>query len=312
MHTSTLVRSGRHQTKQRSVCQGPLLVKIGGAAVDQAEEHGALFEALCDLHRAERAAGGGVVLVHGGGVTVDRRLERLGMVSERREGIRITPPEHIDEVVAGLAGSVNKKLVGRIQRCGVPAVGLCLGDGLIANSRQAGGYSFDPGRVGEIDGGNPRLMELLIGGGFMPVLCSIGLDDAGHPLNINADDAATGLAGLLDCRALILLTDVEGVLDAKGRLLDELTPDEIERRISRGEIRDGMIPKVRGAARAARVSQTPVTITSWNQPGKLVRLARGESIGTRIVMEHTAEPASIPNSFPAVPALASTAWSDLL
>jgi len=245
------------------------------------------------------------VLIHGGGKAVDRRLDRLGLVSERRDGIRITPPEHIDEVVAGLAGSVNKQVVGHIQRHGVPAVGLCLGDGFIAHSFKATGYKFDPGRVGESRGGNPELIHLLLGNGFMPVLCSIGLDEQGLPLNINADDAAAGLACLLECRGLVLLTDVNGVLDAHGTLIDELSPEQVEQNIAGGAITGGMIPKVRGAMQAAQASRAPVTIASWNDPQGLMGLVHGQSVGTRVL------PGDMAPAITTV-AYAATPWSDLL
>jgi acetylglutamate kinase len=306
MHSSTLVK---HKTSSSASSlierSGPLLIKLGGAAIDQAEQHGALFRALCELHRAANGNGEGVVLIHGGGKAVDRRLERLGLISERRDGIRITPPEHIDEVVAGLAGSVNKQVVGEIQRCGVPAVGLCLGDGFTAKSFKATGYKFDPGRVGEIRGGNPRLIHLLLSAGYMPVLCSIGLDEHGQPLNINADDAAAGLACLLDCRGLVLLTDVAGVLDAQGQVITEMTSQEVEQRIASGEIQGGMIPKVRGAMQVAQASRAPVIITSWHDPAALLRLGDGESVGTRIL------PGELAASATSV-SYAATPWSDLL
>lgn len=284
---------------------GPLLIKLGGVAIDQAEEHPDLFRAFCDIHRALREEGDGVVLIHGGGKAVDRRLERLGLISERRDGIRITPPEHIDEVVAGLAGSVNKQVVGHIQRHGVPAVGLCLGDGFIAHSFKATGYKFDPGRVGEIRGGNPELIHVLLSSGFMPVLCSIGLDEHGLPLNINADDAAAGLACLLECRGLVLLTDVNGVLNAHGEVISELSPEQVEQKIVNGEISGGMIPKVRGAMQAAQASRAPVTIASWNDPQALMGLVNGRTVGTRVLPGE---------NVPAITtiAYAATPWSDLL
>lgn len=289
----------------RRLRAAPIMVKLGGAAIDRADEHPALFKALCDLHQEAQAEGGGVVVIHGGGAAVDRRLQRLGLVSERRDGIRITPDEHIDEVVAGLAGSVNKELVGQLQRHGAPAVGLCLGDGLLAHSRKATGYAFDPGRVGEIVGGEPRLLEVLLRDGFLPVLCSIGLDEYGEPLNINADDAAAALAGILKCRELILTTDVPGVLDATGQLIEELTADEIEQRIASGEIRGGMIPKVRGALRAAQASAAAVTIMAWSDPAALRKLGRGQCVGTRII-------APMPRPREDGASFAPAPWSDLL
>jgi acetylglutamate kinase len=284
---------------------GPILVKLGGAAIDQANDHPELFQAICDLHRRAQVDGSGVVLVHGGGKAVDRQLERLGFTTERRDGIRITPPGQIEQIVGVLAGSVNKSLVGHIQQFGVPAVGLCLSDGNFADCAKADHYSFDPGCVGEVRGGNPKLIDLLLGSGFLPVLSSIGLDEQGKALNINADDAAGALATVLGCRELILFTDVPGVLDASGRIIEELTAEDIEARIASGEISGGMIPKVRGALQAAREAKAPAVITAWNNRESLAKLAAGERVGTRVLHE---TPASV-----AVEAsYAATPWSDLL
>jgi acetylglutamate kinase len=267
-------------TNAHHVQSGPLVVKLGGKALDDPAQSPWLWDALCTLHRSHA---GGVVLVHGGGGAVDRKLARLGLQTERREGIRITPADHLDEIVAVLAGSLNKSLVGWVQRSGVAAVGLCLGDGRSARTVKTSRYEFDPGHVGEIAGGDPRLLVTLLDGGFMPVLCSIGLDDHGRPLNINADEAAAGIAALLHAAGLILLTDVPGVLDGSGRLMDELGESQIETLIAAGTIHGGMIPKVRGAAQAARVAGVAATIASWNGPEDLLRLARRERAGTRIV-----------------------------
>ncbi|MCC6660924.1 MAG: acetylglutamate kinase [Phycisphaerales bacterium] len=258
----------------------PMVVKIGGAALDDAARASELWRALAETHAA---TGGRLIVVHGGGRAVDEHLARLGMVSERREGIRITPREQIDEIVGVLAGRVNKAVVGALHAAGVPAVGLCLGDGGISRTARATGYSFDPGFVGEIRGGDPRLLTLLIGAGFPPVVSSIGLDEQGRPLNVNADDAAAGLARIVGASRLVLMTDVPGILGADRRLIARLTPREVEGLIDRGVVSGGMIPKARAAARAAEASGSPCTICSWNAPGDLIRLARGEPAGTSVV-----------------------------
>ena len=284
---------------------GPILVKLGGAAIDRAEEIPQLFQALCELHENAQRDGSGVVIVHGGGAAVDRQLQKLSMTTERRDGIRITPPDQIEQIVGVLDGSVNKQLVGQFQKCGIAAVGLCLSDGMFADCRKANGYSFDPGCVGEVRGGNPKLIDLLLGSGFMPVLSSIGLDEHGKPLNINADDAAGALAAVLGCRELILLTDVPGVFDSAGNIIDELTEEEIEQRIAAGEIKGGMIPKVRGALQAAREAGAPAVITSWNDPEVLTKLGRGERVGTRVLHQSMMKSAGA-NS------IAAAAWCDQL
>ena len=257
----------------------PLVVKIGGAALDDPSQTPWLWEALCELHHGRA---GGIVLVHGGAKAIDRKLKRLGFTTERREGLRLTPPEQIDEIVAVLAGSVNKALVGWVQRFGVPAVGLCLGDGLSIRTAKTTRFDFDPGRVGEVTGGHPRLIATLLGAGFMPVLCSIGLDEHGSPLNVNADEAAAGVASVIDAAEMIFLTDVPGVLNAQGGVYEDLDAAQIEASIASGEIHGGMIPKVRGALQAANEAGVPATIASWNGPGDLLKLARGERAGTRI------------------------------
>jgi acetylglutamate kinase len=257
-----------------------MLIKLGGAAVDEAVAHPALFTALAGLHRD---LAGGLVLVHGGGAAVDRRLDRLGLASEKRQGIRITPPDQIDEVVATLAGLVNKRLVGLLRRAGVRAVGLCLGDGGTARCTTARQYDFDPGRVGEVAGIDAQLLDTLLDAGFLPVVCSIGLDDDGAALNINADDAAAALAAHLRTAGLVLLTDEPGVRGGDGVVLDELNEEQVERLIGSGGIFGGMIPKVRSALHVAAAAGAPVTIASWSDPAVIRRLARGEPVGTRII-----------------------------
>lgn len=267
---------------------GPIVVKVGGAALDAPAEAAAIANTISALHRAWPS---GIVVVHGGGTEVDRHLGRLGMKSEKREGIRITPAQHIEEIVAVLAGKMNKRLVGQLQQQGVPAVGLCLGDGFLVRTVKAAHYLFDPGHVGRAVGGDPLLVQTLLPAGFLPVLCSIGLDSQGLPLNVNADDAAADVARLLGASSLMLLTDVPGVLDGAGNLLSQLTPEEVERRIAWGEITGGMVPKVRSAIATANEARIPVIIASWRDAAKFQNLSHAKWPGTRIVPA-TASPES--------------------
>lgn len=257
-----------------------MVVKIGGAALDDPAKASALWEAVVDSHRA---LAGRLALVHGGGAAVDRHLERLGIRSERREGIRITPREQIDEVVAVLGGRVNKAIVGALQRLGMPAAGLCLGDGGTARTVKATGYGFDPGFVGEIEGGDPRLVRTLMEAGVLPVLSSIGLGPEGEPLNVNADDAAAGVAQIIEAGVLVLMTDVAGILDGEKKLIERIGAAEVESLIGAGVIHGGMIPKARAAVRAAERAGIPCTITSWNRPQDLVLLAEGGRAGTGVL-----------------------------
>lgn len=282
----------------------PLVVKLGGALMDDAAAFGGVFDALGALHHSlHQSRHGGLVIVHGGGKAVDRQLSRLGIVTERREGIRITPPEAVEQVTGVLAGSMNTQLMGLLLARGVPAVGLTLSDGFLAHAARCTRYAFDPGCVGELTHGDAALLTHLLGGGYLPVLSSIGVDAEGGFLNINADDAAAQLAGILQASGLLLLTDVPGVRDAEGRTIDRLTAAEAEALIASGVIHGGMITKVRGAVRAAEASGVPVVIASWSDPAALGALATGGRVGTAVVAAATpAAPPALPLASHQVPA----------
>lgn len=262
---------------------GPIVVKVGGAPLEDAAVAPALLEAIADLHLEHDA---GIALVHGGGRAVDRQLERLGMVTERREGIRITPPDQLDQIVGVLAGTMNKRLVGELLRLNIGAVGLCLGDADAVPTRKAAGFSFDPGRVGEPIPQEPgrgvdrlNLLCTLLRERFLPVISSIGIDFQGQFLNVNADDAAAGVAQIVGAAALVLMTDVPGVLDAEKRVISELDRTRIDALIASGVISGGMVPKVRAAADVAVRSGTPVVIMSASECSDLVQIARISSPG---------------------------------
>lgn len=258
----------------------PVVIKLGGLAVESPERAGDLLRAIAEAHRAGHS-GGGVVLVHGGGKAVDEHLARLGIVSERREGLRVTGEREIGEIVSVLAGKVNKSIVGALQSAGAPAVGMCLGDGGFARCRRISPGGVDIGFVGEVVGGDPRLLRVLLDEGFMPVLSPIGFDESGHALNINGDDAAAGAASIVGARLLVLLTDVPGVLDEHTNVIESLDAERAASLVESGVISGGMIPKVRAAVAAADRAGVPAVIASWNDAGVIVALVRGEAGGTR-------------------------------
>lgn len=268
---------------------GPVVVKAGGTTLEDPATAASVVSAVVAWSRRP----GGVVFVHGGGRAVDRQLERLGMTSERREGIRITPAEMVEEIAGVLAGSFNKRVVSMVERAGGRSVGLCLGDWGVARTRKTRKYAFDAGRVGEVvDGGKGEVLRLLVGAGVVPVVASVGIDEAdGGFLNVNADDAASGVARAVGAEALVLVTDVPGIMDGAGAVVAEVRLGErgvrdagesrtIEGMIAGGEITGGMIVKARAAGEAARAAGTPVVIVS----GKDVEaLSGGERVGTRVV-----------------------------
>jgi acetylglutamate kinase len=240
-----------------------LVVKIGGGALDGTTPDAALMEALAGLIARETRQ---VVIVHGGGSVVDAHIRKVGLEPMRRDGIRITPREHIGEVVAVLAGRINKAVVGGLRRAGAPGVGLCLADAGFETEIDTS-LGFDAGRVGTVTGGDALALRVLLDAGLAPVICSIGIDAEGEALNVNADTAAAGVACALGASEMLLLTDVAGI--------DEL--------IATGVVRNGMVPKARAGAQAASMIGAPVTIASWRDPESLRILCEGGRTGTRVV-----------------------------
>jgi acetylglutamate kinase len=274
---------------------GPFVLKIGGTTLEAQSTQRTLWDALLSLHERLSAKGSGVVVVHGGGKAVDSIIAQLGMPTRREQGLRITPPEQMEVIAGVLAGSVNKRLVGCINAAAIAssrsarAVGLCLGDGDAFPTERAT-LPFDAGRVGEVvpasddtaEHQTPPLLRALLGSGFLPVLSSIGIDSEGGLLNVNADDAAAGIARMVRASTLALLTDVPGVKGADGRVIPSLRESEAHALIASGVIAGGMIPKVRSALATAKATGSPVVVLSAD-PAQVQELLQGKDAGTKFV-----------------------------
>ena len=255
----------------------PLVVKLGGALIDDAAAMRATVRAIAAL---EALAPGSTVIVHGGGAAVDRQLSRLGMQTQRHEGIRITPPEQMEQIAGVLAGATSARLTGALLADGVRAVGMTLASGGLTQARVAARSGIDLGRVGEITGGCADVVHALLEDGLVPVISSVAADAQGEPLNVNADDAAVAVARIVRARALVFLTDVPGVRGADGGVLAQLDRTDAESLIAAGVISGGMIPKVRGAVDAAERCGAPVVIAGWSDPDALATIAAGGIAGT--------------------------------
>jgi acetylglutamate kinase len=265
-----------HSTTFRDI--RPIVIKIGGSTLEDIGKLGSLWSALVRV-AAERP----VVLVHGGGKAVDALLSKLGMTVERKQGLRVTPDDQMGLIAGVLAGTVNKQLVGAINAAGGAgggrAVGLALGDGSMVECRQ---ISADLGRVGNVSGGDAEVVKVLLGARFLPVVSCIGADALGGLLNVNADDAAAGIAKAVGAASLVLLTDVPGIKGGDGVLRPTLTASEIESMIAEGSITGGMIVKARSAVAAAKSTGSSVVIMSGESPDALAKYLGGEQVGTTI------------------------------
>ncbi|GAB3534174.1 acetylglutamate kinase [Photobacterium proteolyticum] len=254
--------------------QVPLVIKLGGAVLSCTDTLEKLFGAIS--HYQEKAQRP-LLLVHGGGYLVDDLMEKLQHETVKKEGLRVTPKEHIPFIAGALAGTANKVLQGQAIKSGVAAVGLSLADGGLCQITE-----LDPelGSVGKAAPGNSELVKLIMASGYLPIVSSIGLDGDGELMNVNADQAAVAVAAALDAE-LVLLSDVSGVLDGKGRLIASLTENEAEALITQAVITDGMVVKVRAAFEAAKALGRPIEVATWRYPDKLEALFDGQSIGTK-------------------------------
>ncbi len=255
----------------------PLVVKLGGAALSCEETLEKLFNAISEYKESAHRE---LVVVHGGGYLVDELMNGLNLKVEKKQGLRVTPSDQINVVAGALAGTANKLLQGQAVRSGINAAGLSLADGGLCQITQ-----LDPelGCVGKAVPGNSVLLQAILATGCVPIISSIGLDDNGQLMNVNADQAAVAVAAALDAE-LVLLSDVSGVLNGKGKLMPTLDVALADELIESGVITDGMIVKVKAAFEAAEALGRPIEVASWRYPDKLAELFSGSSIGTRFTL----------------------------
>jgi len=184
------------------------------------------------------------VIVHGGGPQIAVELDRLGIESSFVNGLRVTDDATMEVVEMVLGGKVNREIVELIQQAGGRSVGLTGSDGAMLRARRKQIDGSDIGRVGEITDVDAGVISALEDEGFVPVVAPIAVDADGLTYNVNADEVAGALAVALSAKKLMLLTDVEGVRDASGELMSQLTVEEARKHIQEGTIREGMIPKI--------------------------------------------------------------------
>lgn len=203
------------------------------------------------------------VVVHGGGPQIGELLKRLGKASEFVQGMRVTDSETMDVVEMVLGGLVNKEIVTLINRHGGAAVGLTGKDGDFIRARKLllkrdapelnATEIIDIGHVGEVESIDAAVVDMLVGGNFIPVIAPIGVGADGFSYNINADLVAGKVAEVLRAEKLILLTNTAGLLDAEGKLIKEIEAARVDALVSTGVISGGMLPKVRCALDAVRM-----------------------------------------------------------
>ena len=239
------------------------VLKLGGELLDDASGIGSAAAAIVGL-----AASGPLVVVHGGGRAIDAELRARNQEPRFVDGLRVTDAAALDAVVSVLAGRNNTALVAAIGVAGGRAVGLTGADAFIGRSRRAGavaavsGEQVDLGLVGQPDASEAGLLHDLTTLGYIPVVASIGIDEQGALLNVNADTLAGHLAGVLRADRLIVAGATAGVLGADGRTIEQLTPIEIDGMTRAGTVHSGMIAKLEACRRALDAGVAEVAIVS--------------------------------------------------
>ncbi len=254
-----------------------IVVKYGGNAMINDE----LKEAVMGDVVLLSLIGIKVVLVHGGGPEINDMLKKINKKSEFIDGLRVTDKETMDIVQMVLAGKVNKSLVQLINEHGGKALGLCGTDGeMIITKRLDDVHGF----VGEITEINTKIIDDALNNGYIPVISTIGCDREGNTYNVNADTAASRIAGELKAESLISMTDIIGLLrdvNDPSSLITSVNVSEVKELINDGIISGGMIPKVDCCVDAIRRGVNKSFIIDGRVPHSiLIEVLTDEGIGT--------------------------------
>ena len=266
-----------------------VVIKYGGAAmVDPTLKHAFARDVVL-----VKLVGMKPVVVHGGGPQIGELLQRLSIETRFVDGLRVTDSATMDVVQMVLGGLVNKEIVSLINAEGGSAAGLTGKDGNLIRARKLTltrerpefkePEIVDIGHVGEIAEVNPGVLDALVDRDFIPVIAPIGVGDDGVSYNINADFVASALAARLNAAKLVLLTDTPGVLKPDGTTLVAPSRAKIEKMIEDGEIKGGMLPKVRCALDAMSAGVASAQIIDGRIPhATLLEIFTDGGVGTQI------------------------------
>jgi acetylglutamate kinase len=269
-----------------------IVIKYGGSAMEEERIKRSFALDLVLL----KYIGLNPVVVHGGGPQIGEMLTKIGKKSQFIEGMRVTDGETMEVVEMVLVGKVNKEIVALINQQGGKAVGLSGKDGNLITAKKLKitknpgegqmAEVIDIGMVGEVKAINPGVIEALEKENFIPVIAPVGVGEEGETYNINADLVAGKIASALKAQKLILLTDVEGVMDEKHRLIPTLDVKQAKRLISQDIISSGMIPKVNCCLDALEggVAKTHI-IDGRLEHAILLEIFTDVGIGTQITKE---------------------------
>ena len=254
-----------------------IVVKFGGHAMGE--------QAFVDSFASDmvllRQVGTNPLIVHGGGPQIGAMLEKLEIESSFVNGLRVTDEATISVVEMVLAGGINKSLVAAIAKAGGKAVGISGKDGNLIKARKAHDGSL--GYVGHPDIIDIEVIEALMSRDMMPVVAPTAMGDDGMTYNINADTAAGAVAGAIGASRLLMLSDVTGILDKQGQLIEHVNISQAKKLIADGTVTGGMIPKLETCIQAVEEGAEAAVILDGRAPhAVLVELFTEHGIGTMI------------------------------
>ncbi|HTM82769.1 acetylglutamate kinase [Asticcacaulis sp.] len=271
-------------------------IKYGGHAMGEAETAKIFASDIVLL----KLLGIHPVVVHGGGPQISAMLGRAGVKSTFIDGLRVTDDATMEIAEMVLSGAVNKEIANWITQAGreadVRGVGLSGKDAGLITVEKATRIKRDPdsmieqvvdlGFVGEPKNVDDKLLRTLIDDpnhDYVPVIAPIGVSDDGHTFNINADTVAGAVAGKLNAKRMLLLTDIAGVMDENKNLIRQMTISEARSLIASGVANGGMIPKLETAIMAVESGVEAVVILDGRRPhAMLVELFTEHGAGTLI------------------------------
>ena len=232
------------------------------------------------------------IVVHGGGPQIGNLLEKLNIKSSFVDGLRVTDSQTMDVVEMVLGGLVNKEIVNLLNRNRGNAIGISGKDGNLIRAKKlqlkrkgstAKADIVDIGQVGEVESINTKVLEVMKDSDFIPVIAPIGTGEDGASYNINADSVAGEIARVLGAEKLILLTNVAGVQDKKGKVLTGLSVRQVAKLIADKTLQGGMLPKVECALNAVKGGVNSAHIIDGRlEHAVLLEIFTDEGVGTLI------------------------------
>lgn len=265
-----------------------VVIKFGGHAMGDEALANAFAQDVVYL----KQSGINPIVVHGGGPQIANMLKKHDIKSDFVNGLRVTDKPTVEIVEMVLSGLINKEIVSAINRQGGKAVGISGKDANLMIARKITEMpdpktnvmtKVDLGFVGDPAEVNPHIVDVISRSDLIPVIAPVGVSREGETLNINADSFASALAARLQAKRLLLLTDVEGVLDQKGQLIEELTIEQARELIKDGTISGGMIPKIEGCIEVVEAGVEAVVIINGKVPHSvLLELLTDHGAGTLV------------------------------